>query len=258
MLAVISPAKTLDFKSPTPPHETTRLLFPEAAAELVDTMRHYTPADLQGLMGISEKLAAENAERFSQWQWPFPDGASRAALFAFKGDVYAGLDAYQLNRGDLDYLHAHLRILSGLYGILRPTDAIMPYRLEMGKKVATRHAGDLYEFWGERLADHVRSVLADRNHPVLINLASTEYFRSVEPYLKDVPVITPVFKDWKKDRYKIISFYAKKARGMMVRFMAQNRVEQPEDLKTFNLGGYTYDEDSSTEDQWVFLRRQEA
>lgn len=258
MLAVISPAKTLDFTTPTPSHATTDLLFPEPAAELVDAMRHYTPADLQGLMGISEKLAAENAERFSQWQWPFPQGAARAALFAFKGDVYAGLDAYNLDQGSIEYLQDHLRILSGLYGILRPTDGIMPYRLEMGKKVATRNAGDLYDFWGGRLADHVRSVLASDGSPVVINLASTEYFRSLEPHLRDVPVITPVFKDWKNDRYKIISFYAKKARGMMVRFMAENRVDHPDNLKKFDLGGYTYDEESSTEDQWVFLRRQEA
>lgn len=258
MLAVISPAKTLDYQSPTPPHDTTDLLFPEAAAELVDTLRPYSPADLQGLMGISEKLATENADRFSQWQWPFPEGSARAALFAFKGDVYTGLEAYELNRDDIDYLREHLRILSGLYGVLRPTDAIMPYRLEMGKRVATRQAEDLYEFWGDRLAGHLREALANHDHPVLVNLASNEYFRSVAPHLDGIPVITPVFKDWKNDRYKIISFFAKKARGMMVRFMAANRVDHPDDLKKFDLDGYTYDPESSTEDQWVFLRRQET
>ncbi|TGG95718.1 peroxide stress protein YaaA [Natronospirillum operosum] len=256
MLAVISPAKTLDYKTPTPPHEPTDPLFPQASAELVDVMRQYSPADLKSLMGISDKLAEQNAERFSAWQWPFPTGEARAAMFAFKGDVYAGLNAYELDQKAISYLQQHLRILSGLYGILRPQDQILPYRLEMGKKVPTEQGSDLYQFWGRRLAEHVRATLAEHKEPVLINLASNEYFRSIEPHLDGIQVITPVFKDWKNGKYKVISFYAKKARGLMVQYMARHRISDPEDLKNFNLEDYTYSPESSQEGgQWVFLRR---
>ncbi|MCH8550659.1 MAG: peroxide stress protein YaaA [Natronospirillum sp.] len=258
MLAVISPAKTLDYETTPPAVKLSEPLFPEAAAELVDTMRRYSPSDLQALMGISEKLAVQNAERFSHWQWPFPEGEARAALFAFKGDVYAGLDAYNLDRESIAYLEDHLRILSGLYGVLRPTDEMLPYRLEMGKKVTTGKGDDLYQFWGARLAEHVQQAAAGHRDSTVVNLASEEYFRSLKPHLKDVSVVTPVFKDWKNGRYKIISFFAKKARGMMVRYMAEHKIESVENLKRFDFGGYTYDESSSTADEWVFLRKQEA
>lgn len=258
MFAVISPAKTLDYKTPTPVHETTSLLFPDAAAALVDVMRHYTPTDLQALMGISERLAQLNAQRFSEWQWPFKGDDARAAVYAFKGDVYAGLDAYSLAPPQLSYLNAHVRILSGLYGLLRPTDAIMPYRLEMGKKITTERGSDIYSYWGDRLAARIKADLAESGDGTLVNLASNEYFRSIAPYLGNTRVVTPVFKDWKNGQYKIISFYAKKARGLMVRFMAENAVIQPSELKAFNSDGYTYDAKSSTNDDWVFLRRQDA
>lgn len=258
MLAVISPAKTLDYQSETPEHEASRLLFPDQAAQLVDIMRHYSPDDLQALMGISERLAHENAERFSRWLWPFDEAQSRAAVFAFKGDVYAGLDAYNLDQAQLDYLQSRLRILSGLYGLLRPLDAIMPYRLEMGKKVGNPKGDDLYAFWGDQLATAAMKSLEDTGDDTLINLASNEYFKSLKPYIKDLNVITPVFKDWKNGQYKMISFYAKKARGLMVRYMAQHRLSSPEDLKAFDLDGYHYNEESSTLSEWVFLRRQDA
>lgn len=258
MLAVISPAKTLDYETPTPASRVTPLLFPESAATLVDTMRHYSPADLQALMGISERLAQQNAERFSAWQWPFAEGTARAAAFAFKGDVYAGLDAYSMDTEQLQYIEKHLRILSGLYGLLRPTDGILPYRLEMGKKVATQSADDLYGFWGDQIARQVQNDLVASGEPTLINLASNEYFKSIAPHLKGTRVITPVFKDWKNGKYKIISFYAKKARGLMVRFMADNAISDPEQIKAFHKEGYGYDPGSSSNDVWVFLRRQDA
>lgn len=258
MLAVISPAKTLDYKSQPPRHRATPLLFPDDAATLVDTMRHYSPDDLQALMGISERLALQNAERFSHWQWPFPEAEARAAVFAFKGDVYTGLDAYHLGDEEQAYLQRHLRILSGLYGLLRPLDAIMPYRLEMGKKVETERGEDLYAFWADKLAKQVKQGLAESGGDTLINLASNEYFQVLKPHVKDLNVITPVFKDWKNGKYKIISFYAKKARGLMVRYMAENQCQSPEKLKNFNLSGYTYDEPSSTGDTWVFLRHEGA
>lgn len=258
MLAVISPAKTLDYQSQPPRHRATPLLFPDDAAALVDTMRQYSPNDLQALMGISERLAVQNAERFSRWQWPFPKAEARAAMFAFKGDVYAGLDAYHLGDKEQAYLQKHLRILSGLYGLLRPLDAIMPYRLEMGKKIATERGEDLYAFWSDRLAEQVRLDLAETGSDTLINLASNEYFQALKPHVTDLNVITPVFKDWKNGQYKIISFYAKKARGLMVRYMAENHSQSPEKLKDFNLSGYTYDKSSSDGDTWVFLRREDA
>ncbi len=258
MLAVISPAKTLDYKSQTPPHQVTPLLFPGDAATLVDTMRHYSPDDLQALMGISERLALQNAERFSRWQWPFPESEARAAMFAFKGDVYAGLDAYHLKGTEQAYLQRHLRILSGLYGLLRPLDAIMPYRLEMGKKVSTERGDDLYAFWADKLAKQVKQDIKESGGNTLINLASNEYFQALKPHVRDLNVVTPVFKDWKNGKYKIISFYAKKARGLMVRFMAEQDCQSPEKLKKFDLSGYTYDDSSSTKDEWVFLRREGA
>lgn len=257
MLAVISPAKTLDFQTPVPVAERTDILFPEASASLVEQLRTYTPDELQGLMDLSPKLAQLNAERFSQWQLPFPPDQARAAIFAFKGDVYAGLDAYSLNAQQVAYLGRHLYILSGLYGLLRPTDSILPYRLEMGRKVPTKQGSSLYEFWGERLADTLKDGLQNTPNPVLINLASQEYFQSIAPHLKGLRVISPVFQDEKNGAYKIISFYAKKARGLMVRYMADHQITDPQDLKHFNLEGYEFDSAVSQEDEWVFRRRQQ-
>lgn len=258
MLAVISPAKTLDFKTPVPVAEQTSILFPEDSATLVDELRTYTPEALQGLMDLSPKLAQLNAERFSEWQLPFSDAQARAAIYAFKGDVYTGLDAYSLDAQGLSYLNDHLLILSGLYGLLRPTDAILPYRLEMGRKVPTVRGASLYEFWGSRLADQLRDSYPAGVEPVLINLASQEYFQSIAPYLSGIRVITPVFQDEKKGVYKIISFYAKKARGLMVRFMADRQLEEPEALKTFDVQGYRYSAEHSTSDEWVFRRPESA
>ncbi|MFC3853098.1 peroxide stress protein YaaA [Salinispirillum marinum] len=256
MLAVISPAKTLDFDSPTPAHKTTTLRFSDEAATLVDIMRTYTQQDLQELMAISEKIAAENVTRFSQWTWPMPKKRSRAAVFAFKGDVYSGLDAYQLTAEQLAYVNRHVRILSGLYGLLRPTDKILPYRLEMGKKVRTAEGNDLYSFWRNKIATVLRNDLKATKEHTLVNLASTEYFRSVAPFVKDCTVITPVFKDWKNGQYKVISFFAKKARGAMVRYMAEQQLTRPDSLKAFSVDGYAFNEAESSATEWVFLRRQ--
>lgn len=258
MLAVVSPAKTLDYQTELPTDQSSDLLFPEQAAELVDVMRQYTPAELQGLMGISDKLAGLNVARFSQWQWPpAREQAARQALFAFRGDVYAGLQAYSLDSGQIRYLQGHLRILSGLYGLLRPLDRMLPYRLEMGTRVPVGKAANLYEFWSGKLAAALAAEPAGQDR-VLINLASQEYFRAVEPHLQDFRVITPVFRDLKNGRYKVISFYAKKARGMMVRYMAETGAQSPETLKEFRGGGYAYSPERSTDNEWVFLRDPEA
>ncbi len=257
MLAVVSPAKTLDYQTETPEHQPTEPLFPEAASKLADRMRMFSSVDLKGLMGISERLAELNAERFSHWQWPMPATESRAAVFAFKGDVYAGLNAYDLSGSELDYLQSHLRILSGLYGLLRPLDRMLPYRLEMGTRVDVGEAKDLYGFWGDKLAAalHEEPAMADG---VLINLASNEYFRALAPHIDQDRVITPVFKDYKNGRYKVISFFAKKARGMMVRYMAEQGADHPEALKGFTGGGYQFDPASSSGREFVFLRREDS
>ncbi|WLD59585.1 peroxide stress protein YaaA [Salinispirillum sp. LH 10-3-1] len=256
MLAVISPAKTLDYKSSTPEHHVTDIRFPDEAATLVDRMRQFGVPDIQSLMGVSEKIAEENVERFSQWTWPYPSNAARAAIFAFKGDVYTGLDAYSLDQVELDYVNQHVRILSGLYGLLRPTDAILPYRLEMGKKVRTAASNDLYSFWGNKIAAQLGDDLAKVESNTLVNLASTEYFRSVAPYVKSLDVVTPVFKDWKNGQYKVISFFAKKARGSMVRYMAEHQLTKPEQLKAFDTDGYAFNAELSSNREWVFLRKQ--
>lgn len=258
MIAVISPAKTLDFKSPVPIAEQTEIMFPDASAALVETLRTYSSAELQALMDLSPKLAELNVERFSQWQLPFAPDQSRAAIFAFKGDVYTGLDAYSLNANELAYLNQHVFILSGLYGLLRPTDGILPYRLEMGRKVPTQQGRTLYDFWGSRLAERILAETEQDHHPVVINLASQEYFQSVAPHLGQLRVITPVFQDEKNGVYKIISFYAKKARGLMVRYMAQHQVLTPDSLKDFDLQGYRYCEECSSVDEWVFRRPESA
>lgn len=256
MLAVISPAKTLDYKSTTPEHPITPIRFPKEAAALVDRMREFTAADIRALMGVSENIAQENVERFSTWTWPYPDSTARAALFAFKGDVYTGLDAYSLSSREQDYVNRHVRILSGLYGLLRPSDAILPYRLEMGKKVGIGGANDLYSFWGHKIANLLADDMAEVGSNTLVNLASTEYFRSVAPHVKQHRVITPVFKDWKNGQYKVISFFAKRARGRMVRYMAEQQVTLPDQLKAFDGEGYAYSAEQSSDKEWVFLRKQ--
>lgn len=255
MLAVISPAKTLDYISSTPEHHVTDIRFPYEAATLVDRMRQLGVQDIQSMMGVSEKIAAENVKRFSQWTWPYPENEARAAVYAFKGDVYTGLDAYSLAPSARAYVDRHVRILSGLYGLLRPSDAILPYRLEMGKKVRTEAANDLYSFWSNKIAAQLADDMMAVQSGTLVNLASTEYFRSVAAHVKSIEVVTPVFKDWKNGHYKVISFFAKRARGLMVRYMAEHQLKQPEQLKAFDTDGYAFSAELSTNKEWVFLRK---
>ncbi|GGP23527.1 UPF0246 protein [Silvimonas iriomotensis] len=251
LLMVVSPAKTLDYTSdlPTDRHSKPRHL--EQAAPLVDLLKAMTPGQIGALMDISDELAVLNAGRFQSWRTPFTRKNARPALFAFKGDVYEGLDAGTLDDTAHDYLERHLRILSGLYGILRPFDLIQPYRLEMGRPLANPQGKNLYAWWGNTQTD---SINADKP-AVLVNLASDEYFKSVKPKLLHCPVITPVFEDYKNGQYKIISFFAKRARGLMARYAAQNGVENPEQLKAFDLEGYAFIPDESDATRWVFRRR---
>lgn len=254
MLALISPAKTFDFDTPAPTREASQPEFLAQAQELIDVLRPLAPHDISKLMGISDKLGVLNYDRFAGWQPPFDLDNAKQALFAFKGDVYVGLAAETLQEGDWKFAQDHLRILSGLYGLLAPLDLIQPYRLEMGTRLANPRGKDLYEFWGPRITEAINAQLKRLADPVVVNLASNEYFKSVQKKDLEAPLITPVFKDWKTDRYKIISFYAKKARGMMSAYILKNRLTDAEGLKGFDEEGYRYNSELSTATEWVFTR----
>lgn len=253
MLMIISPAKTLDYESPLATETYTQPDYLDDACELIDQLKELEPHQVSNLMSISDKLGQLNAERFRDWRTPFTPDNARQAILAFKGDVYTGLDAESFNEDDFAFAQKHLRMLSGLYGLLKPLDLMQPYRLEMGTKFENRRGKDLYAFWGSKLTDALNRQLAEDDQ-VLVNLASNEYFKSVQTKKLDGRLVTPQFKDWKNGKYKIISFYAKKARGLMCRYAIQNRITQADDLKGFNLEGYYFSEEQSDNNNWVFLR----
>lgn len=256
MLAIISPAKTLDF---TTPSHTTKFTLPELLSEstaLIEVCRTLSPADLASLMHISDKLAGLNAARFAQWQLPFMPDNAKQAILAFKGDVYTGLQAEDFNDTDLDFAQQHLAILSGLYGLLRPLDLMQAYRLEMGTKLANPRGKNLYEFWGDIITQHLNQLLQQQGDALLINLASDEYFSAVNPAKIQGKIIKPVFLDYKNGKYKIISFYAKKARGLMSRYIIKNQITNLSDLKNFDIDGYYYDAEFSSENEYVFKREE--
>ncbi|MGC9417766.1 MAG: peroxide stress protein YaaA [Rhodovulum sp.] len=253
MLVVISPAKRLDL-DPVEGVTPTAPAFQDDAVYLAGVARDLSPADLSGLMGISDTLAKLNAERFRDFAAePCPDAVKPAAL-AFAGDTYAGLEAGSLDEDDLAFAQDHLRILSGLYGLLRPLDAIQPYRLEMGSKLKTEKGENLYEYWGERLAVALNAAAAAAGTDVLVNCASQEYFGAVAPDALKLRVITPVFFEERPSGPKIVSFFAKKARGAMARFIVERRLTDPDSLADFDTGGYRYIRDMSEPDRPVFLR----
>ena len=254
MLLLVSPAKDLDLTpSATPLAVTQPALLAEATA-LAAICKTLTPADLSSLMHISDKLAGLNAARFAQWQPPFTPDNAKAALFMFNGDVYQGLDAATLSKDDLSFAQQQLRILSGLYGVLRPLDLMQAYRLEMGTNLANPAGKDLYAFWKSRLTAHLNRDLGALNTDTVLNLASQEYFKAVDTKVLQARVISPEFKDLKNGQYKIISFYAKKARGLMARYVIQQRLTAAEGILGFNLAGYYYSAEHSRPDKPVFLR----
>ncbi len=255
MIIVISPAKTLDLDTPLPTDRYTLPDFLDDAAELVETMRRYSALDIAEIMKVSMKIAELNHQRFADWHEPFTPENARPAIFTFKGDVYDGLDAFHLDEQALDFLQDHLRILSGLYGLLRPLDLMQPYRLEMGRNIENPRGKNLYQFWNGKITEALNTLL-DNDDGVLINLASNEYFKAVQPKALHGRIITPQFKDWKNGQYKMISFYAKKARGMMTRYIAEHQLTDPEAIKDFDTAGYRYSEEMSKGDDWVFLRKQ--
>lgn len=255
MLMVISPAKTLDYESELPTSHHTQPEFLDQSQQLVNVLSDYSSLDIAELMKVSMKIAELNFDRYESWRTPFTPTNARQAVLAFKGDVYDGLYAQDFSKQDFDFLQAHLRILSGLYGFLKPLDLMQPYRLEMGTRLKTERGKNLYEFWDHRVTDTLNQVLKAAHTDVLINLASNEYFKVIKPKALDADIITPQFKDWKNGQYKIIGFYAKKARGMMVRHITLNRLDNPEQIKDFNLGGYSFTPEMSEGNNWVFTRR---
>ncbi|WP_455913177.1 peroxide stress protein YaaA [Pseudomonas syringae] len=254
MLMVISPAKTLDFETPPTTKRHTLPQFLDHSQELISQLRDLTPAQIGELMHLSDKLSGLNAARFGSWDPAFTPKNAKQALLAFKGDVYTGLDADTLSGPDLTYAQKHLRMLSGLYGLLRPLDLMQPYRLEMGTKLANARGKDLYAFWGDRISEWLNDALKEQGDDVLLNLASNEYFSAVKRPALNARVIETEFRDQKNGHYKIISFYAKKARGMMTRFVISERISKPKDLAQFDAHGYRYSKELSSQDKLIFLR----
>ncbi|MET0612890.1 peroxide stress protein YaaA [Pseudomonas caspiana] len=254
MLMVISPAKTLDFETPPTTERFTQPQYLDHSQELIEILRELTPAQIGELMHLSDKLSGLNAARFGSWTPAFTPENAKQALLAFKGDVYTGLQAETFSDAELSYAQDHLRMLSGLYGLLRPLDLMQPYRLEMGTRLANGRGKDLYAFWGTRISEWLNEALAEQGDDLLLNLASTEYFSAVKRSALNAQIIDTEFKDLKNGQYKIISFYAKKARGMMSRFVITEKINTPDALKQFDVAGYRYSNEQSTATKLVFLR----
>jgi len=254
MLIVISPAKKLDMDTASPfaNHSQPKLL--QHAQLLIDTLREKDSFDIAELMKLSMKLADLNVARYQSWQTPFNPANAKQALWAFRGDVYQGMNADTFNNDDTDFAQAHLRILSGLYGLLRPFDLMQAYRLEMGTKLNTSRGNNLYTFWNDIITDQLNTALAEQGDNTLINLASQEYFKSIRPTKLKAEIITPVFKEHKNGHYKVIGIYAKRARGLMSRYIIQNRLTMPDELRSFNVDGYLWNAELSDNQQLVFTR----
>jgi cytoplasmic iron level regulating protein YaaA (DUF328/UPF0246 family) len=257
MLALISPAKKLDFDSTIENKNCSQPYFIDETKELVDVAKSLSKGRLQSLMGISDKLADLNYARYQSFSLPFGLDNARQAAYAFRGDTYTGLDADSLSEEDLEYAQDHLRILSGLYGLLRPLDLMQPYRLEMGTRLANPRGEDLYDFWGELISKACNDSVSNHKDNTIISLASNEYIKSVKPELLKGKLITCHFKEMKNGAPKVIGLFAKKARGMMARYMIQNRIDVPECLKSFDMDGYQFVPDLSSDTDFVFIRNRE-
>ncbi|MBL7001113.1 MAG: peroxide stress protein YaaA [Gammaproteobacteria bacterium] len=256
MLIVVSPAKTLDYESALPTEEFSRPAHLKQSQLLINRLRDFSALDLSELMHISTKIAELNVERNHRWKTPFNLKNSRQAMFAFKGDVYTGLDAYGMSEQNIQFAQQHLRILSGLYGLLRPLDLMQPYRLEMGSRLETSAAKNLYLFWDMQITDAINKQLKAIQAETLINLASNEYFKAIKPAKIKAQIITPAFKDFKNGEYKMIGFFAKKARGLMTRYIIDHELTLAEDIKGFDSEGYQFNPAMSEGNNWVFTRRQ--
>jgi hypothetical protein len=255
MLILLSPSKTLDYDSDLPEVETSKPIFAEQTFALIKILKQQSSQDLQNLMGISEKLSQLNYERYQKFDKKYPQKNSRACIFAFKGDVYDGLDVESLDKKAIERTNQHVRILSGLYGLLKPFDLLQPYRLEMGTKLANQKGKNLYEFWGELLTNQLNEEIEENGHAAVINLASNEYFKAVQPKKLNAPLITPTFKELKGNQYKVIGIHAKKARGMMTRHLMQQKNPTVDDIKRFSETGYRFNELLSSESELIFTRK---
>ena len=255
MLFVLSPAKSLDYDTPSTIAKPTTPKFIEQSAELIDILKTKSVRDIAELMDLSDALAQLNVDRYAAWKPRFTTKNSKPAILAFNGDVYDGLQARSLSEDDLQWAQEHVAILSGLHGVLRPFDKLQPYRLEMGTALATPRGKNLYDYWGDTIAAHLNERLAKDKSPVIVNLASQEYFRAADRRVLKARVVECVFEDWKNGQYKIISFFAKKARGLMARYAIQHRIATPKSLEKFDLEGYAFDPRASATDRLVFRRR---
>jgi cytoplasmic iron level regulating protein YaaA (DUF328/UPF0246 family) len=254
MITILSPAKKLDKKTDRSIDQTSVPDFLEESRQLIGELRQLSPEEIGSLMNVSRKIAELNYERFARWQPPFHKDNAAPAVFLFNGQAYLGLEAESLGDDDLYFAQDHLRILSGLYGLLRPLDLIQPYRLEMSTKLSNPGGNDLYEFWGEKLTQAINEALSRQKSRVLLNLASNEYFKAIQPRVLEGDIITPVFKEKKGNQYKTIAVYAKTARGLMTRYILENRIEDPRAIKGFDRQGYLYSPEMSDEKHWVFIR----
>ena len=255
MLVVISPAKSLDLESPVKTRKFSQPEFMADSAKLVKDLKKLNPEQLSSLMHMSSKLGALNYKRFANWHTPFDNNNARPAIFTFVGDVYLGFKANELSTTDLNYAQKHLRILSGLYGVLKPLDLMQAYRLEMGTRFANARGKDLYSFWGQKITHSLNEDLSNESKRLLINLASNEYFNAIAVDKLDGKIITPVFKDFSSGKYRFLSFFAKQARGMMAAYIIRNRVNSVEKLKQFNSDGYKFCSEESNDTKLVFLRK---
>lgn len=253
MLVVISPAKALDC-SPSKIRKHTQPQFLKESRELVKVLKQKPAREIKQLMGVSESIAKLNYDRFQAWKTPFTSNNAKQAIFTFKGDVYKSFDVESLSPDDLEFAQKHLYILSGLYGLLRVFDLIQPYRLEMGTKLSFGQWKDLYQFWGDKLNKQLNKAIKQSKSSVLVNLASNEYYQAIHPNQIAAPVVTPVFKERRDKDYKVIGFIAKKARGLMSRYIIQNRIKQVDDLQAFKESGYRYRPKMSDESTWIFTR----
>ena len=256
MLMVISPAKKLDVESPSTVKKNTQPLLLPDAEQLIDELKKLAPQEVSSLMHISDKLGTLNYDRYQEWQLPFTPDNAKQAILTFKGDVYVGLDAESLSKSELDFAQQHLSILSGLYGVLRPLDLMQAYRLEMGTRFENTRGNNIYAFWGDKITQQLNKQLKKNKSQTLVNLASTEYFKSVDISSLNADIVTPIFKDEKNGVYKIISFYAKKARGLMAAYAIKNGITDAKGLKRFTVDGYAYQADQSNDKEWVFTREE--
>jgi len=257
MIILLSPAKSLDFDSPVPIESSSDIKFPDHSKYLANKLKKLSANKLKSMMNISDDLARLNAERYDLWSYPFDSNSSRQAIYAFDGDVYKGFDAYSLSKKEMDEAQKKIRILSGLYGMLRPLDLIQPYRLEMGTSWAvTPKKKNLYVFWRKVLTESLREEMIGSNTSFILNLASQEYAKVIDVKSLSLSVISPTFKEERGDKYQMISFFAKKARGLLARFVIRNQIKTPEELQAFDVEGYHFNNSLSdiSKNKWVFTR----